>query len=65
MVNDNFHKWKIRPANLSIDEVIIRYYGHHSLKQLIRSKQIRFGNKLWALFGENGYCYNFSLYCGK
>ncbi|KAG8226269.1 hypothetical protein J437_LFUL004826 [Ladona fulva] len=65
MVNANFRKWKILHKNLSVDGMIIRYYGHHPLKQFIRSKPIRFGYNLWALSGENGYCYNFSLYCGK
>lgn len=65
IVNANFRKWGICHKNLSIDEMIVRYYGHHSLKQFIRAKPIRFGYKLWAMCGEDGYCYNFSLYCGK
>lgn len=24
-----------------------------------------FGYKLWAICSDNGYCYKFSLYCGK
>lgn len=43
----------------------VRYYGHNSLKQFIHAKPIRFGYKLWAMCGDDGYCYNFSLYCGK
>lgn len=65
MINTNFRKWGIFHAHLSIDEMIVRYYGHHSLKQFIKGKPIRFGYKLWALCGEDGFCYNFSLYCGK
>ena len=45
--------------------MIVRYYGHHLSKQFIRAKPIRFGYKLWAMCGESGYCFNFSLYCGK
>ena len=45
--------------------MIALYYGHHSLKQFIRAKSIRFGCKLWAMCGESGYCFNFFLYCGK
>ncbi|XP_035206798.1 piggyBac transposable element-derived protein 3-like [Stegodyphus dumicola] len=47
--------------------MIVRYYGHHTLKQFIKSKSkpIRFGYKLWALCSNDGYCYNFALYCGK
>ncbi|GFX43933.1 piggyBac transposable element-derived protein 2 [Trichonephila clavipes] len=49
----------------SIDKMMIRYYGHHYFKQYIKGKPIRFGYKMWALCGNNGYCYNFDLYCGK
>ncbi|GFY29813.1 hypothetical protein TNCV_1813871 [Trichonephila clavipes] len=38
--------------------MMIQYYGHHYFKQYI-------GYKMWALCGNNGYCYNFDLYCGK
>lgn len=65
MLNNNFMKFGHFSANLSIDEMIIMYYGRNSLKQFIRGKPIRFGYKLWALCGSEGYCYNFSLYCGK
>lgn len=62
MLSKNFQKWGIFHENLSVDEMIVRY---HSLKQFIKSKPIRFGYKLWALCGNDGYCYNFTLYCGK
>ena len=42
-----------------------KYYGRNGFKQFIRSKPIRFGYKLWALYGVSGYCYNFNLNCGK
>ena len=45
--------------------MIIRYYGHHGLKQFIRAKAIRFGYKLWALCSVSGFYFHFSLYCGK
>lgn len=65
MLNERFRQWGIFHEHLSIDEMIVRYYGHHPIKQFIKAKPIRFGFKLWALCGDNGYCYNFSLYCGK
>lgn len=64
-MNKNFQKWGIFDENLSIDEMMIRYYGRHSLKQFLKGKPIRFGYKFWALCGSGGYCYNFDLYCGK
>lgn len=37
LVNSNFQKRGVFRKYLSIDEIIVRYYGHHSLKQFIRS----------------------------
>ena len=65
IVQKNFNQFGLFESNLSIDEMIVRYYGHPSLKQFIRGKPIRFGYKLWAACGSSGYCYNFDLYCGK
>lgn len=65
IINKNFRKWGIFQKHLSIDEMMVKYYGHHGLKQFIRGKPIRFGYKLWAMCGDSGYCFNFSLYCGK
>ena len=45
--------------------MIVRYYGHHLLKQFIRAKLIRFGYKLWVMRSESGHCFNFSLHCGE
>ncbi|XP_065664814.1 piggyBac transposable element-derived protein 3-like [Hydra vulgaris] len=45
--------------------MMVRYYGHHGLKQFIRGKPIRFRYKIWSLIGGSGYCFNFLLYCGK
>ena len=65
MINAYFQQFGIFCENLSIDEMIVKHYGYHTLKQFIRGKTIRFGYKLWALCVSNGYCYNFDLYCGK
>lgn len=63
--NSNFQKFGIFDECLSVDEMMVRYYGRHGIKQFLRGKPIRFGYKLWALCGSGGYCYNFDLYCGK
>ena len=64
-VNENVNQWGIFDNCLYIDEMIIRYYGHHSLKQFIKAKPICFGYKFWAMCNDSGNCYKFSLYCGK
>ncbi|KAJ8887213.1 hypothetical protein PR048_013428 [Dryococelus australis] len=45
-INKKFHQWGIFEKYLSIDEMIVSYYGSNSIKQFIRSKTIRFGYKL-------------------
>ena len=39
MLQKSFIKFGIFEENLSIDEMIVRYYGHHSLKQFIPANQ--------------------------
>lgn len=31
-LNQNFQKFEVVHENLLIDEMIVRYYGHHSIK---------------------------------
>jgi hypothetical protein len=52
----NYQKLGVFQENLSVDEMIVRYYGHHPIMQFIRLKPIRFGYKLWAMCGNDGYC---------
>lgn len=65
LVNHSFSKFGVFHKQLAVDEMMVKYYGHHGLKQFIRGKPIRFGYKLWAICGDDGYCYKFDLYCGK
>lgn len=65
ILNENFKRFGFFSKCLSIDEMIIKYFGHHGLKQFIRGKPIRFGYKLWAMCSDNGYVYDFFLYQGK
>ena len=64
-INHSFQKFGIFDKFLSVDEIMIRYYGYHFFKQFLKSKPIQFGYKFWAMRGVKGYCYNFDLYCGK
>ena len=65
MLNESFRKFGVFREELSVDEMLVRYFGHHPLKQFIKGKPIRFGYKMWSLCGSDGYCYKFQLYCGK
>ena len=65
IINRSFQQYGVFQERLAVDEMIVRYCGHNSLKQFIRGKPIRFGYKLWANCGSGGYCHKFDLYCGK
>lgn len=65
-MNERYLQFGIFSKNLSIDEQMVRYYGHHYFKQFIRGKPIRFGFKQWTMCcAETGYCYQTELYTGK
>lgn len=59
-----FQHWGYMHENLSIDEAMVRYFGHHSAKQFIRGKPVRFGFKNCMLTSSCGYVYNLDTYCG-
>lgn len=70
--------WKLRPildifqknllqfgvfcTALSIDEMMVKFFGRLSFKQFIMAKPIRFGIKWWALCGSNGYIFFFLIF---
>jgi hypothetical protein len=64
MINTAFQQFGTAEF-LSVDETIVKYYGHNSLKEYIQGKLIGFVYNLWALFGTSGLCFNFRLYFGK
>lgn len=64
-LNQKFCQNGVIHENISIDELMIKYYGHHPSKQYIRGKPIRTGYKNWVAASSDGYCYVFDLYCGK
>ena len=43
---------------------MIPYFGHHSAKQFIRGKPIRFGYKIWCMCTPLGYLVQFDPYQG-
>ncbi|KAG8254191.1 protein-containing complex binding [Homalodisca vitripennis] len=64
-VNQSFSKYGLFDDKLAVDEMIVKYFGRHNMKQFIKAKPIRFGYKCWALCGVSGFCYKFDLCCGK
>lgn len=51
--------------NICIDETMVPFRGRLKFKQYIKNKRNKFGIKLYKLCLENGYTYNFKVYCGK
>ena len=39
--------------------------GLHSFDHFIKSKPIKFGQKIWSLCGNDWYSYHLDVYCGK
>lgn len=50
---------------VAADESMVPYYSHHSCKQRIQGKPIRYGFKFWSLNISNGYLVNTEPYQGK
>lgn len=65
LLNERFQQHGIFHRNLSVDESMVKYFGHHPCKQFMRGKPIRFGYKNWMMCNDDGYCYAFDTYCGK
>lgn len=49
----------------SIDEIMVKYFGHFGIKQCIRNKPVRFGIKQWAICSTEGYIFDVEIYTGK
>ncbi|XP_039602162.1 piggyBac transposable element-derived protein 3-like [Polypterus senegalus] len=65
-LNKNFQQFGVFSESLSIDEQMVRYFGHHHLKQFMHGKPVRFGFKQWPICcSQTGYCYQMQVYEGK
>ena len=60
-----YFKEGLMEQELSIDESMVPYFGHHSTKQFIKGKPIRFGYKMWSMNTTGGYLVSFDPYQGK
>ncbi|XP_049940854.1 piggyBac transposable element-derived protein 2-like [Schistocerca serialis cubense] len=49
----------------SVDELIIPFKGHSSLKQYVKRKPHKWGIKVFARAGSSGILYDFEIYRGK
>ena len=51
--------------NVDVDESMVPYYSHHSCKQRIQGKPIRYGFKFWSMNTSTGYLISTEPYQGK
>ena len=65
LLNKKIEQFDIAHEDLSIDQLMVPYYGRHSCKQFIRAKPIRFGYKLWVLASATGVPYKIEIYQGR
>ena len=50
VINETSKAYHPYPSSISVDEQMIKYYGHHCDKQYIKGKPIKFGYKCWACY---------------
>jgi len=79
--NDHDAAWKVRTileiflknvkqfgyfkTAVSVNEMMIRFFGRVRIKKFILQKPTRWDLKMWALCGSDGYLFDCDLYCGK
>lgn len=51
--------------HVTVDEMMIEYFGRHVCKQFIRGKPIRFGYKIWSLASSSGSVHQMEPYAGR
>ncbi|KAF5276414.1 hypothetical protein FQR65_LT16336 [Abscondita terminalis] len=64
-LNEKFIHFMPSEKNIDVDESMVPYYSHHSCKQRIQGKPIRYGFKFWSMNLSNGYLISTDAYQGK
>ena len=65
ILNQQADKYLPKMEHLSVDEIVIPYFGHHPDKQFLRAKPHRFGYKVWAICDSQGFIRWVEPYCGR
>ena len=65
MLNGDLFQFGIFNKLLSVYKSMVPCFGWRSAKIFMRGKPIRFGFKIWYLYGSDSYPYNMKIYQGK
>ncbi|KRZ18149.1 PiggyBac transposable element-derived protein 3 [Trichinella zimbabwensis] len=60
-VNTRLLQFGVFYEHLTIDELMVPFYGHHTSNMYMRDKPIRFGQKIYVLPSSDGYPYFMEL----
>ena len=56
-----FRQHVLPETHMAIDEQVVPFKGHHSLKRYLPKKPKKWGYKVWARAGISGYVYDFEV----
>jgi DNA excision repair protein ERCC-6 len=65
IINRQLTQFGVFAADLSGDEQMVPYFGHHTSKMFMKNKPVKFGFKFWVLASSDGYPFIVILYIGK
>ena len=65
MVRKNIKCFGFFETALSIDEMMIKFFGRLKMKQFIPNKPIKFGIKMWGLCDTDGFLFQYDIYSGN
>lgn len=63
-ISQKFQDCVTPSCNVCVDETLVPFRGRLAFLQYIKNKRHKFGVKLFKLCIEDGYTYDFKIYCG-
>ena len=61
-----YQRYSKAVSHQSVDEHMVKFKGHHSMKQYVKNKPIKWGFKFWLRCDAvTGYLFQFDIYTGR
>ena len=61
-----YQRYSKAVSHQSVDEHMVKFKGHHSMKQYVKNKPIKWGFKFWLRCDAiTGYLFEFDIYTGR